>query len=239
MNRVTSKNSLTCAAVVGLSCAAGLAQANPEAPSRPVLAVAVGDYLQNHGDLCVGKFTWPRDVTDADRQAATNDAVQLPVMERLGLVRSEVVQVAASKEAPAGAATAAPTAAAASAEQHGPVERVTRYSLTAKGSQFYLRKKRTVLGLHSQPVELNADFCVGRLTLDKVVKWTSTQPMNGHPEWVVWYTYKISSPEWMADPQARKVFPIVDRIIRGQGRLMMTATVQDQKGSWVPVLPGQ
>jgi hypothetical protein len=37
----------------------------------------------------------------------------------------------------------------------------------------------------------------------------------------------------MSHSGARKVFPIVDRIIRGKGKLQMTATVQLQDGRWV------
>jgi hypothetical protein len=43
----------------------------------------------------------------------------------------------------------------------------------------------------------------------------------------------------MADPEARKVFPVVDRIIRGAGNMLMTATLQAQNDTWVPVLPGK
>jgi hypothetical protein len=42
----------------------------------------------------------------------------------------------------------------------------------------------------------------------------------------------------MTDPAARKAFPIVDRIIRGQGDLLMTAAVRRQHGKWVAALPG-
>lgn len=199
-------------AMAGVGCVAGAALATPAAPSAAVLKVAVTHYLQDHGDLCVGKVSWPRDVSDADRQASSNDAVQLPVLQRLGLVQSQVLPGSAH---------------------------ITRYSLTDKGRQFYLHKKRTTLGAHDQPVEQDADLCVARLSLDKVVKWTPPAQTHGHRESVVWYTYHIQAAGWMADPQARKVFPVVDEIIRGQGHLLMTATVKEQAGSWVPVLPGQ
>ena len=42
-----------------------------------------------------------------------------------------------------------------------------------------------------------------------------------------------------ADAEARKAFPVVDRIIRGQGNLLMSVNVQLQDGKWMPVLPGQ
>jgi len=205
-----------CAAMAALACGAGCARAGTGSPGRAALTTAVRSFLQSHGDLCVGKFTWPRVVTGADRQARTSDAVQLPVMERLGLVKSEVVPAVTPKS---GA--------------------VTRYSLTAKGLQFYLQRKETILGAHDRPVQRAADFCVGRLSVDKVVKWSRPQQIHGQLETMVLYTYRIRPADWMADAQARKVFPVVDRIIRGQGNLLMSVTVQARNGEWVPVLPGQ
>jgi len=207
------------AAAAAMIGAAGPAHADTVQPSQRALSRAVQQFLTDHGDLCMAKYVWPRDVTSADRQANSNDAVQLPVLERLGLVESTVIP---------------PPDAAAVA-----VEPARRYSLTAKGRQYYLRKKHTTLNVHGQPVAHDADFCVAQLTLDKVVKWTPPEPAHGQSQTLVHYTYHIKAADWMADPDARKVFPVVDRIIHGQGTLLMTATVQLRDGKWVPVLPGQ
>jgi hypothetical protein len=205
-------------------------------PSQTMMTQAVKKYVDEHGDLCVGKSAWPRFVIEEDRRAGSNDAMQMPVLERLGLVESAEVSSIPVTHA-AGAEATAGSAPAAASDSVGPIK---RYSLTAKGRQFYLRKKRTTLGAHDRPVERDADFCVARLSLDKVVKWTSPEEAHGHVETVVSYTYKIvKSADWMVDPEARKVFPIVDRIIRGEGNALMTATLQAQNGKWVPVLPGQ
>jgi hypothetical protein len=216
------------AAAVVVVGAIGLAHADTAQPSQRALTRAVQQFLTDHGDLCMAKYSWPRDVTAADRQANSNDAVQLPVLERLGLVESTVIPVPAA----AGAADAsAPTAVA--------VEAARRYALTAKGRQYYLQKKHTTLNVRGQAVEHDADFCVAQLSLDKVVKWTPPEPAHGQSQTLVRYTYHIKAADWMADPDARKVFPVADRIIHGQGTLLMTATVQLQDGKWVPVLPGQ
>jgi len=163
----------------------------------------------------------------------------MPVLERLGLVESvEVsspVTPATGAEATGAEARTGSTPAAAS----GPVGPIKRYTLTAKGRQFYLQKKMTALGAHDQPVDRDADFCVARLSLDKVVKWSSPDEAHGHVETVVSYTYKIKAAGWMADSEARKVFPVVDRIIHGEGKTLMTATLQAQNGKWAAVLPGQ
>ncbi|MGA2191410.1 MAG: hypothetical protein ABSH33_23080 [Steroidobacteraceae bacterium] len=221
--RTMKPKSWMAAAVIGFGTV-GLAQANMTQPGERALTSAVTQYLSDHGDLCVGKFTWPRIVTPEDRLAATNDAVQLPVLERLGLVESTEFSAAQGSHPKATAATA---------------ETARRYALTAKGRQYYLQRKRITLGAHDQPVEHDEDLCVAHLTLDRVVKWSPPERAHGHLETMVHYTYHIKSADWMADTEARRVFPIVDRIIRGQGNLLMSVNVQLRDGTWRPVLPGQ
>jgi hypothetical protein len=212
---MTSKTLMIAACIAGaLMLISGAAQAATDQPSERELTGAVTHYLSDHGDLCVGKFAWPRVVTQQDQAAHTNDAVQLPVLERLGLVESTGIS--------------AP-----------PTETARSYSLTAKGRRYYLQKKRITLGAHDQPVEHDKDLCVARLSLDKVVKWSPPEPVHGHPETVVRYTYHVKSADWMADPQAREVFPVVDRIIRNQDNMLMTATVELRDGKWMSVLPSQ
>jgi hypothetical protein len=211
----------------------GALRADTAQPSESELIRAVTRYLSDHGDLCVGKFTWPRVVTQQDQLTHTNDAVQLPVLERLGLVEST--------EIPAPAAADATTNAAVQGSQSGSTaataETARRYSLTAKGRRFYLQKKRTTLSVHDKPVEHDQDLCVASLKLDKVVKWSPPEQVHGHPETVVRYTYHVKSADWMADPQARQVFPVADRIIRNQGNMLMSVTVAQLDGKWMPVLP--
>jgi hypothetical protein len=213
---------------------AGAAHAAPTL-SQSAMSPAVKKYVNDHSDLCVGKPTWPRFVTEDDRRANTNDALQMPVLERLGLVESADVSPTLVPQATGAAATAASAPVAAS-DPAGPAK---RYSLTAKGRKFYLRKKMTTLGAHGRPIERTSDFCVAHLSLDRVIKWTPPEEAHGHLETVVSYTYQVKAADWMADPEARKVFPVVDRIIRGAGNVLMTATLQAQNDTWVPVLPGQ
>jgi hypothetical protein len=219
-----SKTLMIAAGVAGaLMWTSGPLRAGTTQPSERELTRAVTHYLSDHGDLCVGKFTWPRVVTQEDQLARTNDAVQLPVLERLGLVQSTEISAPGS-QSESTAATA---------------EKATRYSLTAKGRRHYLQKKRITLGAHDRPVEHDKDLCVARLSLDKVVKWSPLEEVRGHRETVVRYTYHVKSADWMADPQARQVFPVVDRIIRNQGNMLMSVTVGLQDGKWMPVLPSQ
>jgi hypothetical protein len=213
----------------GVLCVAGAAQAGPVEPSAHQLTQAAMKFLADHGDLCMGKYTWPRDVTAADRAAHSNDAAQLPVLERLGLVESTIIPEPTAAGATADTATSLSTSVA---------DLSRRYSLTAKGQRYYWRKKHTTLNVHGRPEEHDADFCVAHLTLDKVIKWTPPEPVHGQLETMVRYTYHAKTADWMADPEARRVFPVADRIIRGQGNLLMSVTVRFGDGEWVPVLPG-
>lgn len=208
---------MAAAAAAAMMCAAGGAPANSSksgsSPTKKELTPVVKTFLADHGDLCLAWYVWPRDVTAEDQQSGSGEALQLPVLERLGVVQS--VEVADSS---------APT---------------RRYSLTDKGRQYYLHKKRIILDVHSQPEERDADFCVAHLTLDSVVRWDPPETQHGHVETVVRYTYHITAADWMSDPEAQKVLPVVARIIHGEGKLLMTVTAQLRDGGWVPVLPGQ
>jgi hypothetical protein len=213
------------------------AQADTPAPSDKDLVPAVKAFLANHGDLCLAWYNWPRDLTAAEQQTGVNEAVQLPVLERLGIVQSVEIPASIPKDTAAAAIGAVPSAPGSA--QLAPAPPTKRYSLTAQGRQYYLQKKRTILNVHSQPEAHDADFCVAHLTLDKVVKWPPPEPVDGHLQTAVLYTYHIKAADWMADPEAQKVFPVVDRIIRGQDKLLMSAPAQLRNGKWVPVMPGQ
>ena len=229
------KTNVWMAAAAGAVCMAAASQANTANPSEKQLNQAVKAFLADHGDLCMAKYTWPRDVTPEDQQANTNDAIQLPVLERLGLVQS--VEVPAPKETSTAASGAQSNTPESS--QPAPAEPTKRYSLTEKGRKYYLQKKHTVIGPHDQLTEHDADFCVAHLTLDKVVKWSPPEPAHNHVETVVRYTYHVKAADWMSEPEAQKVFPIADRIIRGDGTMLMSATVALQDGKWVPIMPVQ
>jgi len=207
------KRMIAAGVALGALLMSGLSQAGVDQPSRRTLTTAVKQYLSEHGDLCVGKFSWPRVVTAQDRLDKTNDAVQLPVLERLGLVEST---------AASGLAAAQPAVS---------------YSLTEKGRRYYLEKRRITLGAHDRPTAHDADLCVGRLSLEQVVKWSPPEQVHGHLETMVRYTYRLKAADWMDDPQARQVFPVIDRIIRHEDNMLMSVTVRLQDGKWLPVLP--
>lgn len=227
----------------GLVSVSGLVRAGNVQPQEHELISAVNQYLVEHGDLCVGKFTWPRVVTAQDRQNRTNDAVQLPVLERLGLVESTEVSATAAVKSNSGKPAVGDTGESDGALDRQPasagasVESDKIYSLTDKGRRYYLKKTRVTLGAHDQSTVHDEDLCVARLSLDKVVRWSTPEQVRGHFETLVHYTYHIKTADWMDDPQARQAFPVVDRIIRHQQNMLMSVTVQLQGGKWKAVLP--
>lgn len=216
---MTAKMWSAAIAAASVMCMTG-AQAATVNPKPKELTQAVQKFLADHGDLCLAMYTWPRDVTPEDREAHSNEALQMPVLEHLGVVQSTDVRTAAAGETPM---IGEPT---------------KRYSLTEKGQHYFLRKTRVTLDAHSEPETHDGDFCVAHLTLDKVVKWSPPEPVHDRMETVVHYTYHIKYAPFLSDPEAQQVFPMVDRIVRGAGVLTMTATVQLRDGHWVPVLPG-
>jgi hypothetical protein len=105
------KKILLASALAACACVAQGASPNP---SQKSLKPAVEKYLKEKGDFCLGKFNWPVIVTELDRQGRTNDAIQMPVLENIGLV--------ASSSAPND-----PTAKS--------------YELTDEGKKYYIVKK--------------------------------------------------------------------------------------------------
>jgi hypothetical protein len=173
---------------------------------------AMNDYLARHGDLCVNRGTWPVDVTREEAGQGSRNSVQLPVLERLGLVRSADVQVEVG-EADAKKRTSA-----------------RRYELTDAGRQYFLARapyKRDP----GHPVA-DHDFCAARLSLKRVVRWDPPSAHGPGAETVVTYTYDVAPAPWASDPEVRRVFPMVDRVLRGAGALELKETMVLTAGGW-------
>jgi hypothetical protein len=63
---------------------------------RDDLEAALRAFLEDHGELCLGKTSWPVVVSAEDATAGTSDARQMPVLERLGLVQATPLVAATS-----------------------------------------------------------------------------------------------------------------------------------------------
>ena len=154
------------------------------------------EYLARRGDLCVGKSSWPIDVTPAEFNGNGRNAVQMPVLERLGLVHGE------------------DTLAETQTEDGRVNHEVRRYELTPEGQRYYLARERGRGQTANAPPQ--KDLCVAKLSLDKVLSWAA--PTTGAtPRTIVKYTYRIEAAPWTNDPDVQRTFPMVARVIHGAG----------------------
>jgi hypothetical protein len=191
---------------------AGAAERASAALTQKSLEPAVAKYLQEKGNFCLGKFNWPIDVSEQDRQQGTNDAIQMPVLEKLGLVVSSAV---------VGDST------------------VKQYDLTEQGKKYYLVKKTVTLGPGDEPVDHPGDFCAARLKLERVVGWQPPEVVDGRTQVTVKYTYKVAAAaDWTHDPEIKRVFPMIHRIVDGEGTMQLTQLFAWSNQTWVAVTPG-
>jgi hypothetical protein len=173
-----------------LAVAAAHANVPPD-PSQKSLKPAVKKYLEEKGNFCLGKFEWPIAVSDEDRRLGTTDALQMPVLEKLGLV------VAA-------ASPGDPT--------------VKDYSLTDEGKKYYLSKRTITVNSAGQKISHPGDLCPAKLKLDKVVSWDPPSVVDGKAETHVKFTYQITqAAPWAQDPEVRRAFPMVAKILDSAG----------------------
>jgi hypothetical protein len=177
------------------------------------VAKAMEGYFEKRGDLCLAKSDWPIDVALEEGRSGSRNALQMPALERVGLVESSKALVERSAE-----------------DGSKSVANVTRYRLTAIGNRYYLPRAPHRYPSSNRYAAAGHDLCAVRLSLDKIVGWES--PAAGAREAVVTYTYKVVPAPWTGDAGVRQVFPVVDNIIRGAGILQLKETLVLSDGGW-------
>ena len=193
---------------------AGCTQPEADAPSREAFEAGLRAFLADgHDQLCLAMYDWPIDLTEAEAGANSRHAVQLPVFEKLGLAKSTIVSVPKSTENPDGA--------------------IKRYALTEEGRKYY---KPHAYKSRDGTAHQN-DFCVARLTLAKVESWQLDSHDARHPTATVSYTYHVEPAPWMDNDDARRILPMVAKVIKGAdgGLQMHQGFTRDGKG-WVAVM---
>jgi hypothetical protein len=156
-------------------------------------AHALDAYLAARGDLCVNRGKWPVDVTREEAEQGSRNSVQLPVLERLGLVRST------------------------------PVGETRHYELTDAGRAYYLA--RAPYKRDPGHSVADHDLCAAHLSLKHVVRWDPPSASTSGTQTVVTYTYDVAPAPWTSDPEVRRVFPMVDRVLRGAGSMELKETM--------------
>jgi hypothetical protein len=202
-------------AVCGLAMAGvlGLAAcAKPNEATAENFTAAMNTYLAQRGELCVGKSQWPIDVNEREIRSNARNAVQMPVLEKLGLVAMSVAEVDLKDD-----------------EGVSHLVKVRRYALTDEGRKYYVARGREQAGGKAPP----SDFCAAKLSLDKVVGWTAPVNPQAGGQMVVSYTYRAEPAPWMQDPEAQRVFPVVANVLRGAGSAQLTETFRQTDAGWV------
>ncbi|HSY40180.1 MAG TPA: hypothetical protein VLA79_11650 [Polyangia bacterium] len=185
--------------------------ADKRAPTAANFARGLTDYLRVRGDLCLGlgQDQWPVDVWPGSAAVHDRNALQMPVLEKLGLVASSDATV--DKVTVAGVSRVG----------------VRRYRLTDAGRAALVKRP----GLTGGPGVV--DLCAAKLTLDKVTSWEVTARGGGERGALVHYTYRVEAAPWTGDPDARRVFPMVDRVVRGAGSAQLEEGFTLTAGGWV------
>src|ERR1700761_4859945 len=132
-------------ALMVLALLAACQNRQAQLPTRDNFTAALDDYLAQRGNLCLAKYDWPIDVTEADRQSHSPDAQQMPVLEALGLVSGRDATVT----------------------RQGATLPAREYALTPAGQKYWLQAP-VVVATPTQRAVHPADFCVARLQLDRL-----------------------------------------------------------------------
>jgi hypothetical protein len=202
------------AAMISLTLFAGCQDKSQDA-SRENFTATINDFLAKRGHLCLAKYDWPIYVTTDDQKAGTRDAVQMPVLEKLGLVSGKDMVVGRTDE-----------------NGKKITANARQYQLTDEGQKYYLHVPEVVATATSR-VTHPADFCAATLTLDKVVGWERPNQVEGKLATSVIYTYKIDPAPWARDADAQRVFPMIKRVIEGAGTMQLREGVYLTSNGWV------
>jgi DNA-binding transcriptional ArsR family regulator len=174
--------------------------------NRANLTSAVTRFLDAHGDMCVGKVDWPIDVTMADAQSRSANSLQLPALQKAGLVSAQQVQ--------------------------GAPNPVMRFSLTAEGQKYYVHKRMASVAAEGRPRMHEGDLCYGKLHVDQVIGWEPPRNENGVMRTAVTYTYSIDAAPWTKDADIQRVFPVLAMVVKSGGTLQLKQVVVLTANGW-------
>ena len=176
---------------------------------------ALTSYLDRRGDLCVARNAWPVDVTERESAAGSRNALQMPVLERLGLVTASDALID-------------------QADADGAVRKLhaRRYQLTGEGRKYYLERPPRKNPGGNRFADAGHDLCAARLSLDTLVGWERVRQPGAVQEAVVTYTYRVKPAPWTLDTAARAVFPMVDAVIRGERSMQLKETLVLGPSGW-------
>jgi len=188
--------------VISLACCVTLSAALSACDSKTAandknFGIAVGQYFDKKGDMCLEPVKWPVDVygTDLRQRKLYPDGVagQMAALEAAGLASGEDVDLPGTF---------------VDGKPAGPTVKVRRYTM-ADAAKPYLR---TAPGQQAR-------LCWGRKSLDKVASWAEPAKAGDHEETSVLYTYTLSKvAPWARTAQVKEAFPVLGRTVDGERR---------------------
>ena len=80
------------------------------------------------------------------------------------------------------------------------------------------------------------DLCAGKILLREIVNVDDGGDRLGHRA-LVRYSYRFAAFDWVQSPEARRVFPLVDRLMIGEGTTTLEQRFELHDGRWAPLDP--
>jgi hypothetical protein len=190
-------------------------------PNEKNFGAAIDAYLAKKGDLCLNTETWPVDVTEMDRKMSASRGIP-GKLERMNALVSVGLATSSDVDKPQVSFTGQPT---------GRSVRLTQYSLTSKGREFFRERQ----GTFSKPKEgeMRGDICYGRRAVDSIIKWEGPVKLGDYQDARVKYHYKIVDlADWAKAPEIQSAFPSIKDLIDGAGNKQQSHAVHLTSVGW-------
>lgn len=189
-------NKIAISLLVGVTLCAALSGCDSKTSANDKnFAIAVTQFLDKKGEVCLDPVAWPVDVyeTDLRQQKLYPDGVagQMAALETAGLAKG------ADMSLPGTFVDGKPS---------GPGVKVRRYAMT-DAAKSYVRAR----------AGHRPRLCWGRKSLDKVTGWAEPAKAGDHEESSVIYTYTLSNVAgWARKPEIKAAFPDLGRTVDGE-----------------------
>ena len=187
--------------------------------------VAIKQYLNDNGDLCLDVGPFPVDVTPAELHDQTDRpagiASRMVALQRAGLLTSVDVSLSQLEFV-----NDRPT---------GHRMQVRRFDLTTNGRDAYRQFLADTVVATGKPQPSRGDLCYGKLELDKVSSWDGPTQVEGRQEATVRYTYTVGDVSaWAKTAAMASAFPAIPNVTAGATQQALSTTfVLGDKG-WAP-----
>lgn len=208
--------------LVGLSSLLLAACGSKNDANEHNFTVAIKQYLNDNGDLCLNVGPFPVDVTQAElhdqAEHPTGLAAQMVALQRVGLLTSVDVSLSQLEFV-----NDRPT---------GHRMQVRRFDLTTNGRDAYRQFLADTAVATGKSEPSRGDLCYGKLGLAKVGDWDGPTQIEGHQQATVRYTYTVNDiAAWAKGATMETAFPAIGNVVAGASQQSLsTPLVLSDKG---------